>query len=63
MSGANIDQQALLRQLQKARAMATCIRIAIDYPEDDLDVADAVAGLAIVLEGAIVILDQPTALP
>jgi len=61
MSLASFEQQAVLRQLQKARAVALCIRIAIDYPDDDLDVADAVRGLVTLIDGAIVTLDQPKA--
>lgn len=56
------DPQALLRQLQKALAIARCIRLAVEYgDDDDPDIADAVAGLLILLEAAAVLLDQPEA--
>jgi len=59
-----IDAQALLRELQKALAVARCIRIAAEYAEDDaLDLADATAGLLILMEGAAVLLDQPEVSP
>lgn len=59
MSLANFEQQSVLRQLQKARAVAKCIRIAIDYPDEDLDMADAVGGLVMLIEGALASLDPP----
>lgn len=56
------DPQALLRQLQKALAIARCIRLAVEYGDDDVpDIADAVAGLLILLEAAAALLDQPEA--
>lgn len=54
-----LGPQALLRQLQKARAVAKCIRVAVDYGDDELDVGDAIAGLVALLEGAIAGLDAP----
>jgi len=59
MTAAGIDPQAVLRKLQKARAVAKCIVIAVDCPDDDLDVADAVGGLVTLIDGAIAPLDQP----
>jgi hypothetical protein len=57
---AQLDAQALLRELQKALAVAKCIRLAAEYDEDDaLDIADAVGGLLMLMEGAVVLLDQP----
>ena len=54
-----VDQRALLRQLQVVRAMAKCLQIAIEYGHDDqLDLADAVSGLLILLEGAATMLDE-----
>lgn len=51
------DRQALLRQLQKALAVAKCIRIAVNYGNDDLDVSDAVSGVVALLEDIIAGLD------
>lgn len=45
--------QEQLRRLQKAIAVARCIRLAAEYDDsNDLDIADAVGGLLIVLECA-----------
>lgn len=53
------NRQAWLRQLQKALAVATCIRIAADHCEpDQFDVADAVGGLLALLEAAAAMLDR-----
>ena len=53
------DQRALLRQLQVVRAVAKCLQIAIEHGDDDqLDLADAVAGLLILVEGAAIVLDR-----
>jgi hypothetical protein len=52
------DQQAL-RQLQIAVAVAKCIGIAAEYSEgDDIDLADAVAGLLQLMQPATSVLDQ-----
>jgi hypothetical protein len=57
---AQLDSKALLRELQKAFAVATCIRLTAEYGDDDaLDIADALAGLLILLEGVVMLLDQP----
>lgn len=54
------DTQSTLRQVQKALAVAACIRIAVDCGEDDsLDIADAIAGLLSLLEPAAAMLDPP----
>lgn len=54
------DQQALLRQLQKTLAVARCIRLAADHSEDDqLDLADALAGLLILMQRTAAMIDQP----
>lgn len=58
MSPANVDPQTVLRRLQVARAVAKCIRVAVDYPDDDLDVGDAVGALVALLEDAIAGLDR-----
>lgn len=59
-----VDQRALLRQLQVVRAVAKCVQIAIERGEDDqLDLADAVAGLVILMEGAAIMLDQQGGAP
>lgn len=50
MNGHRIDQSRLVRQLQQALAVARAIVIAAEYPDDGLDLADAVSGLVIVLE-------------
>lgn len=63
MSLANFEQQTVLRQVQKAVAVAKAIRIAASYPDDRLDIADAVAGLVIVLEGATAMLDPSGCAP
>jgi len=56
---ARANRQAWLRQLQKALAVATCIRIAADHCEpDQFDVADAVGGLLALLEAAAAMLDR-----
>jgi hypothetical protein len=61
---AALDSQTLRRELQKALAVAKCMRLAAEYDEDDaLDIADALAGLLIVLEGTAVLLDQSEAQP
>lgn len=58
------DSQAFLRQLQKALAVANCIVIAIEYREDhDIDIADAVAGLLILLESATTLVRAPEGAP
>jgi hypothetical protein len=55
-----VDAQVLLRELQKALAVARCIRIAAEYAEDDaLDLADALAGLLILMQRTAASLDQP----
>jgi hypothetical protein len=55
------DTQSILRQVQKALAVAACIRIAADCgeEEDSLDTADAIAGLVSLLEAAAAMLDRP----
>ena len=59
-----LDSQALLRELQKALAVAKCIRLAAEYGEDDaFDIADALAGLLIVMDAAAALLDQPEVSP
>lgn len=59
-----LDSQALLRELQKALAVAKCIRIAAENGEDDaLDIADALAGLLILMERPAALLDQPEVSP
>ena len=56
---AQLDSQALLRELQKALAVAKCIRLAAEYGEDDdLDIADALAGLLVLIEATAAMLDQ-----
>ena len=56
---ARLDSQAVLRQLQTALAVAKCISLAAEYGEDaEIDFADAVAGLLILMEGMAVLLDQ-----
>jgi hypothetical protein len=56
---ARANHQPWLRQLQKALAVATCIRIAADHFEpEQFDVADAVGGLLILLETAAAMLDR-----
>lgn len=56
---AQLDSQALLRELQKALAVAKCIRLAAEYGEEDaLDIADALAGLLVLIEAATAMLDQ-----
>ena len=55
----DINAKAVLRQLQKVRTLAKCIRLAADYPDDDLDLGDAVGGLVTLIEGAIAPLDPP----
>jgi hypothetical protein len=56
--------KALLRELQKVLAVAKCIRLAAEYGQDDsVDIADALAGLLILMEGAAVLLDQPEVSP
>lgn len=58
------DSQLILRQVQKALAVAACIRIAVDCGEEDsLDVADAIAGLVGLLEVAAAMLDPPEDAP
>lgn len=47
-----------LRLVQQARAVAKCITIAIDGGEE-IDVADAIAGLVLLLDMAAAALDQP----
>jgi hypothetical protein len=57
---ARANHQPWLRQLQRALAVATCIRIAADHCEpDQFDVADAVGGLLALLEAAGAMLDRP----
>jgi hypothetical protein len=57
---APLDPPALLRELQKALAVTRCIRLAAECGEDDaLDIADAFAGLLILMERAAALLDQP----
>lgn len=57
---AALNSQALLRELQKALAVARCIRLAAEYGEDEaVDIADALAGLLALIEGAAALLDQP----
>ena len=52
------DTQSILRQVQKALAVAVCIRIAADCGEDDsLDIADAIAALLSLLEATAAMLD------
>lgn len=59
-----LDPPALLRELQKAVAVARCISLAAEYGEDDaLDITDALAGLLILIEGAAVLLDPPEVSP
>jgi hypothetical protein len=54
------DTQSILRQVQKALAVAACIRIAVDCGEEDaLDIADAIAGLVSLLDAAAAMLDRP----
>jgi hypothetical protein len=54
------DTQPILRQVQKALAVAACIRIAADCGEDDsLDIADAITGLLNLLEAVAAMLDPP----
>lgn len=54
------DTASILRQVQKALAVAACIRIAVDCGEDDsLDIADAIAGLLSLLEPVAAMLDPP----
>lgn len=55
------DTQLILRQVQKALAVAACIRIAADCgeEEDSLDTADAIAGLVSLLDAAAAMLDPP----
>jgi len=61
---AQLDPQALLRELQKAIAVAKCISLAADYGEDDgVVLADALAGLSILLEGVAALLDPPEVSP
>jgi len=61
---ARANRQAWLRQLQKALAVATCIRIAADHCEpDQFDVADAVGGLLALLETAAAMLDRSEGAP
>jgi hypothetical protein len=60
-----LDSQALRRELQKALAVAKCIRLAVEYGEnnDGLDVADALAGLLILMDGTAALLDPPEVSP
>jgi hypothetical protein len=61
---AQCDPQAPLRELQKALAVAKCIRLAAEYGEDDaLDIADALGGLLILMDGIAALLDQPEVSP
>jgi hypothetical protein len=61
---AQLDAHALLRELQKTLAVTKCIRLAAEYGQDDaLDIADAVAGLLVLIEGAAALLDQPEVSP
>ena len=54
----------VLRELQKTLAVARCIRLAAEYGEDDaLDLADALAGLLILIERAAVLVDPPEVSP
>jgi hypothetical protein len=56
--------QALLRELQKALAVAKCIRLAAEYGQDDsVDIADALAGLLVLMEGVAALLDQQEVSP
>lgn len=58
------DTQSILRQVQKALAVAACIRIALDCGEEDaLDTADAIAGLVGLLEATAAMLDPPEDAP
>lgn len=53
-------KQAVLRHLQMVLAVATCIRIAADYDEgEQIDLADSIAGLLVLLEEATAMLDPP----
>jgi hypothetical protein len=55
---AQLDSQ-VLRELQKALAVTKCIRLTADYGEDDsLDLADALAGLLVLLEGVALLMDR-----
>lgn len=59
-----LDSQALLREQHKALAVAKCIRLAAEYGEDQqIDLADAVAGLLTLMEGMAALLDQPDVSP
>lgn len=56
---AQIDQQAMLRELQKALAVTRCIRFAAEYDEhDEVDLADALAGLLVLMEEMASLLDE-----
>ena len=57
---ARLDPLAVLRELQKAFAVARCIRFAAEYDEhDEVDLADALVGLLVLLEARAATLDQP----
>lgn len=62
---AKLDSQALLREVQIALAVARCIRLAVEYDDDDcgLDIADALAGLLIFMQRIAAALDQPEVSP
>jgi hypothetical protein len=64
---AQLDSQAVLRELHKALAVAKCIRLAAEYGEygedNQIDFADAVAGLLILIENTTELLDQPEVSP
>lgn len=55
---AQLDSQ-VLRELQKVLAVTKCIRLAAEYGEDDsLDFADALAGLLVLIEGVVALMDR-----
>lgn len=53
--------QSPQRRMQTALAVAKCIEIAADHPDEhqQLDLADAVAGLGTLVESAIAMVGQP----
>lgn len=55
--------QQALRQLQSALAIAKCIRVAAEYGDEDEIVADALAGLLMLLAGVAALLDPPQGTP